>query len=252
MITQIYEIQNPGEAERCIGLGVNHIGSVLLSQSEWRQPRIREAIRLAEGSGSRNSLIPLFNSPETLFRALDYYRPDFVHFCESLTDDQGRPLDLGPLLELQADLKGRFPGVGIIRSIPVPYDGHDLKAFPTLQIAERLEPVSDYFLSDTWLGREPVEGFIGITGKTGDRNLLRALITHSRIPVILAGGLSPENVCEFLVDTRAAGADSCTCTNALDEHGRPIRFKKDFGKVRAFVQEVRRAAREIAAGRQNS
>lgn len=252
MITQIYEIQTPEEAERCIELGVDRIGSVLLSETEWRQPEIREAVRLSEGSGARNSLIPLFSSQEVLYRALDYYRPDFVHFCDSLTDDQGRPIDLGPFLEIQADLKGRFPGVGIIRSIPVPYHGHNLTAFPTLQLAERMESVSDCFLSDTWLGQEPVEGFIGITGRTGDMDLLRALVTHSRIPVILAGGLSPENVCDFLVDVRAAGADSCTCTNALDEHGRPIRFKKDFGKVRTFVQEVRRAAREIAARRQNS
>lgn len=248
MITQIYEIQTPEEAERCIGLGVDHIGSVLLSEDEWRQPQIREVVRLSEGSGARNSLIPLFSAQGALYRALDYYRPHFVHFCESLTDHQGRPVDLGPLIHLQADLKRLFPGLGIIRSIPVPYDGHNLKAFPTLWIAEQLEPVSDYFLSDTWLGREPVEGYIGITGKTGDRAIIRDLAGQSRIPVILAGGLSPENVCDLLVHTRASGADSCTRTNALDEKGRPVRFKKDFGKVRAFVLEVRRAAGRIMKG----
>jgi len=247
MIVQIYEIQAPEEAERCIELGVDHLGSVLLSEEEWRQPLIREVVRLTEGSGARNSLIPLFGSQETLYRALDYYRPHFVHFCETLTDDRGRALELDPFLELQAALKGRFPGVGIIRSIPVPHEGHDLEGFPTLSIAERLEPLTDLFLTDTWLGREPVEGYIGITGRTGDRNLLRGLVTHSRNPVILAGGLSPENVYEHLVDTRAAGADSCTRTNAVDGQDRPIRFKKDFGKVRAFVQEARRAARSTAS-----
>lgn len=246
MIVQIYEIQAPEEAERCIELGVDHIGSVLLSEEDWQQPRIREVVRLSEGSGARNSLIPLFSSQETLYRALDYYRPHFVHFCESLTDDRGRAVELEPFLELQAALRGRFPGLGIIRSIPVPCEGHDLKAFPTLSIAERLEPLSDLFLTDTWLGREPVEGYIGITGQTGDRNLLRGLVTHSRIPVVLAGGLSPDNVYELLVDTHAAGADSCTRTNAVDEQGRPIRFKKDFAKVRGFVQEARRAARSMA------
>lgn len=246
MITQIYEIQTPQEAERCIELGVDRIGSVLLSEDEWRQPGIREVIRLSEGSGARNSLIPLFSSQDTLYRALDYYRPDFVHFCETLTDGQGRSMDLDPFLELQARLKGRFPRMGIIRSIPVPQEGHGREKFPTLEIAESLEPVSDCFLTDTWLGREPVEGYLGITGRTGDRNLLRGLVTHSRIPVILAGGLSPENVHSLLVDTRAAGADSCTRTNAMDEQGRPIRFQKDFAKVRAFVQEVRRAARSVS------
>lgn len=248
MITQIYEIQTPEEAERCIGLGVDHIGSVLLSERDWRQPLIRETIRLSEGSGALNSLIPLHYSRDTLYRALDYYRPDFVHFCESLTDDKGQTADLGPFLESQADLKSRFPGMGIIRSVPVPYSGHKLKGFPTLEIAQALEPVSDFFLPDTWLGREPVEGHIGITGRTGDRNILKALVVHSRIPVIVAGGLSPENVYECLMETRAAGADSCTRTNILDEHGDPVRFKKDFERVRAFVREVRRAARETAFG----
>ena len=32
MIIQIYEIQTPSEAERCIELGVDHIGSVILSE----------------------------------------------------------------------------------------------------------------------------------------------------------------------------------------------------------------------------
>jgi phosphoribosylanthranilate isomerase len=36
MIVQIYEIQDPWQAERCIELGVDHIGSVLLSQNQWR------------------------------------------------------------------------------------------------------------------------------------------------------------------------------------------------------------------------
>ena len=34
MITQIYEIQTPQEAEKCIELGVDQIGSVLLSQGD--------------------------------------------------------------------------------------------------------------------------------------------------------------------------------------------------------------------------
>ncbi len=42
MITQIYEIQTPKEAAQCIELGVDHIGSVLLSQEEWKQPLIKD------------------------------------------------------------------------------------------------------------------------------------------------------------------------------------------------------------------
>ena len=247
MIVQIYEIQDPVEAGRCIELGVNHIGSVLLSEAEWKQPRIREVIRLSEGSGARNTLIPLFQAPDTLYRALDYYRPDYVHFCETLTDARGRPLDLEPAFHTQVRVKQRYPRLGIIRSIPVPVAGWN-HPFPTLEIAARLEAATDLFLTDTWLGREPVEGYIGITGQTGDPDLSRRLVEQSRIPVILAGGLSPENVFDHLLATRASGADSCTQTNRLDGQGRPIRFQKDFERVRRFVLEVRRAGRAIPPG----
>ena len=112
---------------------------------------------------------------------------------------------------------------------------------PILPLAKALEPVSDLFLIDTWLGKEPVEGYIGITGRQADLNRSAELVRESTIPVILAGGLSPENVYDALMQVKPAGADSCTHTNAVESSGRTIRFRKDFQKVERFVQEVRRA-----------
>ena len=57
--------------------------------------------------------------------------------------------------------------------------------------------------------------------------------------------LSPLNVYEAVTLARPFGADSCTRTNALDNTGRPIRFKKDYEKVKVFVQEVRRAEKDL-------
>jgi phosphoribosylanthranilate isomerase len=68
------------------------------------------------------------------------------------------------------------------------------------------------------------------------------LVEQSGIPVILAGGLSPENVGEGVRLTMAAGADTCTATNLLDENGIPIRFRKNPEKVRRFVEACREAA----------
>jgi phosphoribosylanthranilate isomerase len=123
-----------------------------------------------------------------------------------------------------------------------------MSGFPTLKIAEKLESVSDLFLTDTWLGNEPVEGFIGITGKRCDLEIAKKLIIQSRIPVILAGGLSPGNVYEAIIETHPAGADSCTLTNAVDKDSNPIRFKKDFQKIKRFVDEVRRADKDVTRG----
>ena len=41
MIVQIYEIQEPREAERLIEMGVDRIGSVILSPEAWKNPSVR-------------------------------------------------------------------------------------------------------------------------------------------------------------------------------------------------------------------
>ncbi len=243
MIVQIYEIQTPDEAEICIDAGVDHIGSVILAEDEWKRPDLKETLDLLKGTPVKTSMIPLFRDMDILSSLLDYYRPDFIHFCESLTDDQGNEMDLEKFIRMQSEIREKFPEVGIIRSIPIPPG--QVSGFPALRIAKKLESLSDIFLTDTWLGKEPIEGFIGITGKRCDRRAARDLVKQSRIPVILAGGLSPENVYDALIDVRPAGADSCTWTNRTDLEGRPIRFQKDASKVRRFVKEVRRAEKEV-------
>ena len=127
-----------------------------------------------------------------------------------------------------------------MRSIPIPAE-NSVPGFPTLEVARKLEPVSDFCLTDTWIKNEVVQGFIGITGRPCDWRIARDLVLQSKIPVILAGGLSPENVHEALVKVGPAGADSCTQTNKRDKEGNAVRFKKDFERVKKFVQEVRRA-----------
>ncbi len=249
MIAQIYEIQSPNDAEKCIQLGVDHIGSVLLSQDEWRVQAIREVCLLTKGTEAKNSLIPLFRNMDTLCRSLDYYQPHYVHFCDSLTDNNGNETEPEEFTRLQSNLKQKFPNVGIIRSIPIPRKDAST-GFPTLKIARNLEPVSDIFLTDTWLGEEPVKGYIGITGKTADWEVARELVIQSNIPVILAGGLSTKNVYDALIKVSPAGADSCTRTNRVDQEGKPMRFEKDFFKVEEFIKEIRKAEKEILVKKQ--
>jgi len=249
MITQIYEIQTPQEAEKCIKLGVDQIGSVILSQGDWRVEVLREVTRICESTDIKCSLIPLFQDRDTLYRAIDYYRPHFIHFCETLTDDDGQEIELERFIEFQSNLKGKFPEIGIMRSIPVPEEGSS-PGFPTITTARALEPVSDIFLTDTWLGKEPVEGYIGITGTTCDWEIARELVLKSKIPVILAGGLSAENVYDAVMKVLPFGADSCTQTNLVDEKGNPVRFRKDFKKVEKFIKEVRSADEQIEVKRE--
>lgn len=241
---QIYEIQDPWEAEAVIELGVDRIGSVILSAQTWKVPAIKEAILASQKAHVKHSLIPLFDTKEALFKVIDYYRPDVVHFCQSLTDDDGRLVPFEVQVELQLWTRERFPEVEVMRSIPVHTPKGEV-AIPTLEIGKRFEKASDCLLTDTWVRKEPVKGYIGITGHTCDWAVAGALVASSRIPVILAGGLSPENVYEGVMATKPSGVDSCTRTNAGDRKGNAVRFKKDLEKVKAFVAEARRAEKDL-------
>jgi len=246
MIIQIYEIQTPAEAEIMIGLGVDHVGSVIISETEWKISEVKETLKVVRSTSAKSSLIPLFNTLDSVLRTLDYYQPDIIHFCEALTDHQ----DVGSyclrLTDLQQDIKKRFPQIKIMRSIPIVQSGKD-NSVPTLEFCKTFEPYSDFFLTDTMLinqsgvadDSQPVQGFVGITGQTCNWDTAASLVASSRIPVILAGGVSPANVSDGIMRVRPAGVDSCTLTNALDENGLPIRFKKDSQKVRQLIQAVR-------------
>jgi phosphoribosylanthranilate isomerase len=249
ILTQIYEIQTPFEAEAMVELGVDHIGSVIVSAVEWKQPVIKETIKLVQQTSAQSSLILLYHDQSLVFSSLDYYQPDIVHFCEMIIDPQTRkPLEdmVRMCIDLQFSVRERFPEIQIMRSIPIPVSGR-ADGFPVMNLAQLFEPVSDYFLTDTLIVGEingldqPVSGFVGITGKTCDWQKAAHLVNQSRIPVFLAGGLSPDNVYDGIAKVCPAGVDSCTLTNATDENGTPIRFKKDMEKVKRFVDETRRA-----------
>jgi phosphoribosylanthranilate isomerase len=254
ILVQLYEIQEPREAERLIELGVDHIGSVILSPENWKIPAIKEVVRLIRGSSAKSTLIPLMSNEDDILRVLDYYQPDFVHFCELIPlarEERGRREALcAELIRIQQVVKKEFPPFRIIRSLPIPEPGLKDPApvrETILEIAGLLERYSDYFMTDTLRGfvnqnaTQPVAGYVGITGEVCDWELAAALIGASRIPVILAGGISPENVGDAVDRVKPAGIDSCMQTNARDGRGKPIRFRKDMERVRRLLEEVRRA-----------
>jgi len=249
MIVQIYEIQTPEEAEKVIGLGVDNVGSVILSPASWKSSAIRDTIKTVRTLGATSSLITLFSEPDAVFSTLDYYGPDIVHFCEALFPFDNIEKTCSGFIELQEQIRERFPEIKIMRSIPIPLDGSATKV-PFLEIAGLFEPYSDFFLTDTFISgsgdahseAQPVPGYVGITGKLCSPSKSKELVEKSVIPVILAGGLSPENIYGLAVDIRPFGVDSCTLTNAIDKNGKPSRFKKDLHRVSAFVNEAKRAA----------
>jgi phosphoribosylanthranilate isomerase len=233
---------------------VDHIGSVILSPDQWRLPILRDVVRLTRGSKAKSTLIPLIGKVDDILRALDYYQPDLVHFCELIPmapHDRTRQDEIfSQLIEIQRVVKKEFPPIGIVRSIPIPTPGL-AEAEPVreaiLKITGALSETSDFFMSDTLYGyndpkaAQPVNGYVGITGEVCDWDLVAWLVEATRTPVILAGGISPDNVADAIGRVKPAGIDSCMQTNARDSRGKPIRFRKDMDRVRRLLDEVRRA-----------
>lgn len=253
VISQIYEIQTPAEAELMVRAGVDHVGSVILSVRDWKQAEIKRTIDLVAETEAKSSLILLYHDPDLVFQSLDYYQPDIVHFCEILIDNRSRKIldaECDALVWLQAQIKIRFPEIKIMRTIPLP-DQNTGAEIPYLEMAAKFESVSDYFLTDTLLVSssgstdQPVNGFVGITGKTCEWRSAARLVEVSQVPVVLAGGLSPENVYQGILEVKPSGADSCTLTNARGADGRPIRFQKDLARVNHFLSEIRKASEEL-------
>ncbi|MGD9279853.1 MAG: hypothetical protein PVF60_03130 [Desulfobacterales bacterium] len=248
IIIQIYEVLTPLEAETLIELDVDHIGGVVVSEADWKLPQLKETIDIIRSSAARSSLIPLYNHPESVLRTLDYYRPDIVHFCEALVERQNLWDFCDQLIQLQTIVRKNFPRIKIMRSIPIAQSDSNNK-IPTIEFAKRFEAQSDFFLTDTILmnssgpdiDHQPVPGFVGITGQICNWETARKLVESANIPVILAGGISSQNVTAGIRQVGPAGVDSCTQTNVQDKSGRPIRFKKDFVKVKNLVDQVRAA-----------
>jgi len=131
-------------------------------------------------------------------------------------------------------LKNIDPELAIVKSLVI---GRARPAALEADV-ERLSPWVDAFIADTF---DPATGASGATGRTHDWNVSRRLVELSRRPVILAGGLTPENVAEAIRRVRPAGVDSHT--GVEDSAGR-----KDRDKVSRFVAEARRALERRESG----
>ena len=94
------------------------------------------------------------------------------------------------------------------------------------QQAKSYETVADAILLDSM-----VEGKLGGTGKVHDWDKSAKIVRSLQVPVILAGGLDPENVVQAIEQVKPYAVD---VSSGTETGGR-----KDPFKVRAFVEKVR-------------
>jgi phosphoribosylanthranilate isomerase len=96
----------------------------------------------------------------------------------------------------------------------------------SLPAAERFKPpLWDAIILDSL---DPTTGKIGATGRTHDWSVSVRIVRSAFVPVILAGGLNPENVHEAILAVRPHGVDAHT--GVEDPDG-----TRDFSKIRNFA-----------------
>jgi phosphoribosylanthranilate isomerase len=119
-----------------------------------------------------------------------------------------------------ATLKGKLPGMLLMRRAK------------RASIARSYEGIADFLLLDS---HREFDRQIGALGVTHDWTISRRIVELVRTPVILAGGLGPENVADAIRAVRPAGVDSKTKTDQDGSHA------KDLDRVRWFHEAARAA-----------
>ena len=219
MLVQIYEIASAQEAAALFRMGVDHIGVLVGDGSFPRELSVASALEIGASVEPPSRLCALFLSADIarMAEAVRQLRPSIVHLGAA-------PDLLGPqeVWALKRAI-GTFP---IMRSVPV--TGPE-----SLGVARSYEGIVDFVLLDSYSANDRQIGALGITH---DWNVSRQIARSLTTPVVLAGGLGPDNVAEAIRVVRPAGVDAKTKTDKAGTHA------KDLAKVRAFVAAAKSAA----------
>ena len=214
---QIAGILDRAEADMLLDSGINYLGFPL------RLPVNKEDISEEDAGKIIKSLIPPnFGILITYLNLAE----DNTKFCKELgctIIQLHGAIETSELIKL----KTNFPELVIIKSLVTgKYSVDELK-----NIIDEQSEFVDAFITDTY---NPTTGATGATGLTHDWEISRELVEYSNKPIILAGGLTPENVYDAIIKVKPAGVDSHT--GVEDAEGR-----KDKKKVKLFFSESMRA-----------
>ncbi|MFC4148136.1 hypothetical protein ACFO0M_17930 [Micromonospora mangrovi] len=119
------------------------------------------------------------------------------------------------------------PELTVLKSLVVKADNID----ELVKIVDESAEWVDMYITDTF---NPATGAKGATGLVHDWSISAELVRVAPKPLMLAGGLNPDNVAAAIAEVRPAAVDAHT--GLEDSHGR-----KDRQKVRQFVSAARQA-----------
>ena len=217
MIVQIYSITSIADAVATAKAGADLIGVVVAEPGvvpEGVDARIAREILAGARPRARGVAMSLLDDRDEICAMVDAVRPDILHIAAREVD----PDDC-------AWIRERIAPVRLLRAIAV-------RAGETMTEVDAHQHCADFLMLEA--------GAKGASGEVHEYSICREVVQRSKLPVILAGGLSSENVAQAIATVQPWGVDSFTHTDMVGHRGR-----KDLTRVRAFVAAAMRAFADV-------
>ncbi|AOT61838.1 MULTISPECIES: phosphoribosylanthranilate isomerase [Streptomyces] len=220
-LVQVAGIIDAAEADLCIGEGADWLGFALRLPSGKDDIPEQDAAAIIKGLEAPHAgvLISYLTDAEEVSRFCDELGVVAVQLHGDVETEQ---------LRLLKELR---PELFVLKSLVVKEDNAD----ELLKLVDDTHPFVDMYITDTF---DPKTGAKGATGLTHDWNVSAELVRRSPKPLMMAGGLNPENVYDAIRTVKPAAVDAHTGLEGPDG-------RKDRAKVAKFVAEARRAFDEI-------
>jgi len=205
-IVQIYTIQTVAEARAVASLGIDRVGVTPAARGLPGEIPVPLAASIVDAIGDdvTVSALSVEIDPDAIVAMVEAVRPHVLHLC-------GPPGAVSP--EAVAALRERLGRIEIMQAIAMVGEEAVATAIAYAEVADSLILVHDW-------------------------NTSRSIVEAVDIPVVLAGGLSPENVANAIAVVGPWGVDSLTHTNQPLPGGG---FRKDLEAVAAFAIAARGA-----------
>jgi phosphoribosylanthranilate isomerase len=217
MVVQIYSITSIADAIATAEAGADLIGVVVAEPGvvpEGVTADLARGILAGARPRARGVAVSLLDDRDEICAMVDAVRPDVLQ----LAAREIEPEDC-------AWIRERIAPVRLLRAIPV-------RAGETFTEVVAHQQCADFLMLEA--------GAKGAGGEVHEYSICRDVVLRSQLPVILAGGLSSDNVSSAITAVKPWGVDSFTHTDIPGQRG-----KKDIARVRAFVAAAMRAFADV-------
>lgn len=228
MKKQIYSLVNYNESVACMDAGADNIGLVPMQSGGVPAHRVPFDVvdRIfdeAKRRGVKCVAIMLNKDPDEMIFIAKRVKPHILHVAGmEFTADEA----------FAKRLHTECPGVELMQAVLV--DGPE-----AVDRAIEYAKFCDYLLTDSGLAADTG---IGASGLTHDWDIDARIVQSVNIPVIIAGGLGPDNVEACIRQVKPFGVDSLTKTSYKYSDGV---MEKDIPKVKEFCERADKVAKEL-------